>query len=105
MHELDKIDLTKMSTKERAAATSKINQEKQLALSRTTGQNNLNTISKHQADWSKYGLQTGDNMLQSALKLPADVSVQGIKGAMRMYERYKKNPDGFQWMIDTITPD
>ena len=105
IHELDKMDLTKMSTKERAAAISKINQEKQFYLSKTIGQNYHNIISKHQADWSKYGLSKGDNILQSAFKLPIDISQQGLEGANRMYKRWKKNPDGYQWLIDTITPD
>ena len=96
MHELDKIDLTKMSTKERAAAISKINQDKQLALSRTLGQNFQNDILGYQADWAKYGLQKGDNLLQSAVKMPFD----GFKQAYKYYQKYKKNPDGFNYLIN-----
>jgi hypothetical protein len=96
MHELDKIDLTKMSTKERAAAISKINQEKQLALSRTQGQNYNNEISKYQASWAKYGLQKGDNMLHTALKVPID----GFKQAMKKYQKFKNSPDGFQYLYN-----
>lgn len=90
LHELDKTDLTKMNTKERKAAIQNINAQKQLTLSKMTGQMYQNTIGKYQADWAKYGFLPSDNSAQSAIKSAWEVGKQGYK-KLNDFNQWKKN--------------